>query len=283
MPAYPNLLVESAMILIYSVGKRRRPSKFCCIIDGTARSLPPVRARNGVPCRNYVVCSCYSFCLSEKAEITMGLSSAGFDTTSSTLMWWTLAMVVFPEVQHRAQAEIDAVVGRARPPTFADAPQLPYVRAIIKEVLRWRPVIERGLPHKAAEDDWYEGMFIPKGATCMANTWHCNHDRTIFGDDADDFRPERHLNAKGDEVLPGPRETNGEGHVTYGFGRRICVGKYFANDSLFINAVMILWAAKLECARDENGKKLPPDPNAFVDNGIMTLVLSSMDEFLGCR
>jgi cytochrome P450 len=209
----------------------------------------------------------------------MRLSGAGFDTTLGTLMWWTIAMVAFPEVQHRAQAEIDVVVGRARLPTFADAPQLPYVRAIIKEVLRWRPAVERGLPHKAAEDDWYEGMFIPKGATCMANIWHCNHDRAIFGDDADDFRPERHLNTKGNEVLPGPRETNGEGHVTFGFGRRICVGKYLANDSLFINTATILWAARLECARDENGKELPPDPNAFVDNGINTSVLLSMDEF----
>jgi len=276
------------MIISYSVGKRRRPSKFQCIIDRTAQSPPHVRVRNGVPCWTHVVRSWYSFCLSEKAEITMRLSGAGFDTTSGTLMWWTLAMVAFPEVQHRAQAEIDVMVGRARLPTFADAPQLPYVRAIIKEVLRWRPVSERGLPHEVAEDDWYEGMLIPKGATCMANIWHCNHDRAIFGDDADDFRPERYLNAKGEEVLPGPRETNGEGHATFGFGRRICVGKYLANDSLFINTATILWAANLERARGENGKELPPDPDVFVDNGINTLVFLSMvgfwvvAEFLVC-
>jgi cytochrome P450 len=67
----------------------------------------------------------------------MYLSGAGFETTSSTLMWWALSMVAFPEVQRRAQAELDVVVGRARFPTFADAPRLPYVRAIVKEVLRW--------------------------------------------------------------------------------------------------------------------------------------------------
>ncbi|KAH9994286.1 cytochrome P450 [Russula vinacea] len=50
---------------------------------------------------------------------------AGFETTSTTLMWWTLAMVAFPEVQRRAQAELDGVVGRARLPTYADAPRLP--------------------------------------------------------------------------------------------------------------------------------------------------------------
>ena len=55
----------------------------------------------------------------------MRSSGAGFETTSTTLMWWTLAMVAFPEVQRRAQAELDGVVGRARLPTYADAPRLP--------------------------------------------------------------------------------------------------------------------------------------------------------------
>ena len=86
-------------------------------------------------------------------------SAAASDTTSTTLMWWTLAMVAFPQVQRRAQAELDAVVGRTRLPTFADAPHLPYVRAVIKEVLRWRPAIPLGMPHKATEDDWYDGMW----------------------------------------------------------------------------------------------------------------------------
>jgi len=104
----------------------------------------------------------------------------------------------------------------------------------------------------------------------MANIWHCNHDRAIFGDDADDFKPERHLDVKREEVLPGPRETNGEGHVAFGFGRRVCVGKHLANDSLFIKTTRILWAATLKCARDENGKELPPDPNAFLDKGVIT-------------
>ena len=196
----------------------------------------------------------------------MRRSGAGFETTATTLMWWILVMVAFPEVQRRAQAELDAVVGRARPPTYADAPRLPFVRAIIKEVSRWRPVVRLGVPHVAAEDDWYEGMFIPKGTTCMANIWHCNHDRSVFGDDADEFRPERHLSSNG-ELLPGPKETNQEGHVSFGFGRRICVGKHLANESLFIHTARILWAATLKCAQDENGKELPPDISAFVEVG----------------
>ena len=177
-------------------------------------------------------------------------------------------MVAFPEVQSRAQAELDAVVGRGRLPTFADAPRLPYVWAIIKEVLRWRPALRFGLPHASAEDDWYEGMFIPKGATYIANVWQCNHDRAVFGDDADEFRPERHLGDDG-EPIPGPKETNQEGHVSFGFGRRVCVGRHLANESLFIHTARILWASTLKCAQDENGVDLLPDINAFVEVGFM--------------
>ena len=126
-------------------------------------------------------------------------------------------MIAFPEVQRRAQAELDSVVGRDRLPTFADAPHLPYICAIVREVLRWRPVIPFGVRHAVFKDDWYEGMFIPKGAVCIASNWHCNHDRAVFGEDADKFRPERHLNKQG-ELVPGPVETNQAGNVTYGFG-----------------------------------------------------------------
>ena len=126
-------------------------------------------------------------------------------------------MIAFPEMQRRAQAEIDAAVGRKRIPTFADAPRLPYVRAIIKEIFRWHPTITLGVPHVVTEEDWYEGMYIPKGTICISNIWHCNHDRAVFGEDAEEFRPERHLDDNG-ETLAGPVETNQTGHVAFGLG-----------------------------------------------------------------
>ena len=175
-------------------------------------------------------------------------------------------MIAFPEVQRRAQAEIDAVVGRDRLPTFADAPCLPYVRAIIREILRWRPAGAFSVPHVATEEDWYEGMYIPKGTVCISNIWHCNRDREVFGQDVDEFRPERHLDECG-ELLLGPVETYQAGHVTFGFGRRICVGKDLANESLFIDTVRVLWAARLEPARDENGKEVVLDIETMVGAG----------------
>ena len=55
-----------------------------------------------------------------------------------------LAMALYPEVMCKAQHEIDTVVGGGRLPTFADAPNLPYLRAMVMEVLRWRPVAPLG-------------------------------------------------------------------------------------------------------------------------------------------
>jgi cytochrome P450 len=187
-------------------------------------------------------------------------------------------MIAFPEVQHRAQAELDAVIGRDRLPTFSDAPRLPYLGAVIKEVLRWRPSLPLSVPHAVTEDDWYEGMFIPKGTICMPNIWQCNHDRAVFGEDADEFRPERHLDEHG-ELSPGPAETNQAGHTTFGFGRRICLGKHLADGSLFINIARLLWAAKLERARDENGREMPLDSDTLVDIGLVTCVFVFREGF----
>ena len=181
-------------------------------------------------------------------------------------MWWVLVMMAHPDIQKRAQDELDVVVGRFRPPTFADVPNLPYIQAMVKEALRWRAVVSLGAPHSAMEDDWYEGMFIPKGTICLANLWHCNHDPAFYGDDAAQFNPRRYL-GEHSRLFPGPVETHEDGHSTYGFGRRACVGKHAANDSLFISMATVLWAMRLECPRDESGKEVPLDMETAVDLG----------------
>jgi cytochrome P450 len=101
-----------------------------------------------------------------------GLVEAGSETTGSTLNNFVLSMVLFPEAQRKAQEELDRVVGKDRLPTWEDEENLPYVRSVIKEVLRWRPVNKFGMPHATSEDDWYEGWFIPKGSVVVLNWWY---------------------------------------------------------------------------------------------------------------
>ncbi|KAF8992112.1 cytochrome P450 [Cyathus striatus] len=189
----------------------------------------------------------------EKSWLLGTLYAAGSETTSKQMLWFFVSMIVHPEVQKKAQKEIDQVVGRGRLPTFKDVENLSYIRAIVKEVMRWRGVAPLGVPHRSTQDDIYQGYFIPKGTVCIVNAWGLNHDKNVYGEDADLFRPERHLQ---DEKL------KEEGHITYGFGRRICVGKYLANNSMFIQVARILWAFDLH---SEN----PPNPDNFIHDGLI--------------
>jgi cytochrome P450 len=66
-------------------------------------------------------------------------------------------MVLFPDVQKRIQAELDAVVGRKRLPTFEDRASLPYLEATIKESLRFHPPTPLGIAHRLSEDDVVQG------------------------------------------------------------------------------------------------------------------------------
>ena len=100
-----------------------------------------------------------------------GLIEAGSETTATTLNNFHVAMLLFPEVAKKAQEEIDRVVGSDRLPTWEDEKDLPYVRALIKEILRWRPVNQFGMPHCTSEDDWYRGYFIPKGSVVILSWW----------------------------------------------------------------------------------------------------------------
>ena len=97
-------------------------------------------------------------------------------------------MALYPEVQKKAQAEIDAVVGPNRLPDFHDLSSLPYINAVMKELSRWNLVgplgnplviiivatiliIIEGIPHMSTNDDEYNGFFIPKGTILIGNAW----------------------------------------------------------------------------------------------------------------
>ncbi|KAG1723174.1 cytochrome P450, partial [Suillus paluster] len=99
------------------------------------------------------------------------LYGGGADTTVSTIYSLFLAMTLYPDVQKKAQAEIDAVVGPDRLPSFADRESLPYIEALVKEVLRWNAVVPTSVPHRVTDDDIHDGYYIPKGSLIIANIW----------------------------------------------------------------------------------------------------------------
>ena len=80
-------------------------------------------------------------------------------------------MALHPAAQARAQAELDAVIGPDRLPSLADRARLPYVEAVLKECLRWHPILPLALPHMSIAEDEYRGWRIPKGTVVLANSW----------------------------------------------------------------------------------------------------------------
>lgn len=177
-------------------------------------------------------------------------------------------MVAFPEVQKSAQRELDAVIGRSRVPSFADYDHLPYIRALVKETLRWHSAFPIGAPHRCMQDDWYNGYFIPAGSMLIANVWEMNRDPKVYGDDAAEFNPNRFLDVEG-KLRPAIADTKDESHFSFGFGRRICMGRHVAGNSLFIFIAMILWSMNIEPIVDETGQAVKPDSSDIEEEGLV--------------
>ncbi|KAF9560814.1 cytochrome P450 [Agrocybe pediades] len=193
----------------------------------------------------------------EEAEIIRNSAGmvylAGSDTTVSVVQSWILAMAHHPEIQKKAQAEVDRVVGDSRLPDFEDRPAMPYVEAMILEIMRWGVVTPLALPHRMVHDDVYEGYTIPAGATVTANVWAILHDEEIYPDPFK-FNPERFLE-NGKLVFKQPDPTS---IGAFGFGRRICPGRYLASNSGWIAISSILATYDISKAKDEHGNTIEP-------------------------
>ena len=182
--------------------------------------------------------------------VPASLFGAGSDTTASTLCSAFLGLVTHPQVLKAAQSELDSVVGPDRTPTFADEQNLPYLRALCKETLRWRPVaVLGGTPHASTENDRYEGWTIPAGSTILGNNWAINLNEEYYPN-PHYFDPVRFLSDSerlhlgiekqpyhGQKIHPAKA-----GHSSFGWGRRICPGADLAANSLFIALGKMLWA-----------------------------------------
>lgn len=190
------------------------------------------------------------------------LYSGGAETTQSSLMSFLLAMLIYPDVLAKAQAEIDAYLGPAREsytcrmPAIEDIQELPYISALVKEVWRWNPSVPLGLAHRLTEDDTYRGYHIKKGSTVYANIWSILHDPETYPVPFE-FRPERFLDEGGQ--LKKLEKYEDPGWIAFGFGRRICPGMFLAENSISLIIASLLYVFNIEKATDADGMALKPE------------------------
>ncbi|TFK53763.1 cytochrome P450 [Heliocybe sulcata] len=175
--------------------------------------------------------------------------AAGADPIVAALGVFFVAMVLHPDVQKKAQEEIDRVVGDDRLPNYDDRESLPYVEALYREVLRWRPALPLSISHATTEEDVYEGFFIPKGTTVLMNLWAIHRDERTYPE-ATKFKPERYLNPDGTVKDNYPTSA-------FGGGRRICPGRYFADTGMWAVIALTLSSFNFSQSKDGTGHNMP--------------------------
>ncbi|EJD54680.1 cytochrome P450 [Auricularia subglabra TFB-10046 SS5] len=174
------------------------------------------------------------------------LYAGAADTVAATMTAFFKYMIEFPEVQRRAQEEIDRVIGKDRLPNMDDRESLPYVRNLIKELLRLAPPAPLGLPHSLIRDDEYNGYILPKNSIVYANIWALMHDKDTYPEPFV-LNPDRHA---GPSPPPDPQDW------VFGFGYRICPGLHFAEATLFLGISNMLATLNVGPAADGS---LPSD------------------------
>ncbi|RWW50007.1 hypothetical protein BHE74_00043794 [Ensete ventricosum] len=157
----------------------------------------------------------------------------GTDTVAILLEWIVARVVLHPDIQSKAQSEIDSVVGTSRPVCDADIASFPYLQAIVKESLRLHPPGPLLSWARLAIHDVHVGAhFIPAGTTAMVNMWAITHDGSVWAE-PNEFKPERFMvedvNVLGSDLRLAP----------FGAGRRVCPGKAMGL------AAVHLWLAQL--------------------------------------
>ncbi|RXW12792.1 hypothetical protein EST38_g13061 [Candolleomyces aberdarensis] len=176
---------------------------------------------------------------------------AGAETIASTMGTFFLAMLCYPEVQEKAFAELERVLGPNRLPTFEDKGKLPYVTAIMKESLRWQNPNPIAIPHTSTEEDVYKGLRIPKGSTVIGNVWALMHNEEEFPEPME-FKPERFLNPDGS--LNG--QIRDPATAVFGFGkRRVLLA------CITVRTYKVVAAFSIERKLDDDGKPIKPKPD----------------------
>lgn len=176
----------------------------------------------------------------EAMYLATSVMAAGGDNTRMTINTFIMAMTTRPEAQKRAREEVDQVCtdgDSLRLPRMSDLSEMPYVAAMIKEVLRWRPTVPIIPPHQLTENLEFDGHFIPIGTSFLVNSIGLSSEF----DNAQEFQPERWID--------GSKARTTANFWGFGGGRRICVGWKVAEQALFIAFARLLYCFELSPVR----------------------------------
>jgi len=194
----------------------------------------------------------HEFTLTDIRGYLTDIFGAGSDTTAKTIEWAMAELICNPEKMKRAQVELDEVVGRNRRVEESDTERLPYLRAVVKEVLRLHPVAPLLIPHRADSDCEIEGFVIPKHSQVIVNIWAIGRDPAIWIKPSK-FFPERFIDSEMSSV-----DYRGQHFelISFGAGRRMCVGLPLASRVIHLVLASLLHSFEWAPPNDMSAEQL---------------------------
>lgn len=188
---------------------------------------------------------------------TLNLFAAGTETTSSTIRYSLSVFMKNPEIQKRAQEEIDTVIGRERCPSMEDRKSLPFTDAVIHEVQRILDISPMGVPRYANSDITFRDYIIPKGTfifpVLSSVLKEDKHWATPFT-----FNPEQHLDHN-------RNFKKNPAFIPFSAGKRSCVGESLARMELFIFIVTLLQHFTFTAPEGPDSVNLTPEFSSFAN------------------
>lgn len=190
----------------------------------------------------------------ELTSISLTMLSGGLDTLTTLVAWSMALLAERPEIQEKAQKEIRAVYSSDQILCDANDDQsIPYIVALVRELLRVYTVLRLALPRATIRDIVYNGHTIPSGSVIFLNAWACNMDPEVWSD-PEVFRPERWL-----EVPDAPL-------FTYGLGYRMCAGSLLANREMYTIYLRLLSAFEIKDVQAADGGVMNTHPVKGVED-----------------
>ncbi len=190
----------------------------------------------------------------ELVSISLTMLSGGLDTLTTLVAWSMALLAQQPEIQKKAYEEIRKVYSADQILCDANDDQsIPFIVALVRELLRFYTVLRLSLPRATVKDITYNGHVIPAKSVIFLNAWACNMDPEVWTDPFT-FRPERWLEQPDAPIF------------TYGLGYRMCAGSLLANREMYTIYLRLLSAFELKDVQAEDGGVMETHPVKGVED-----------------
>ncbi|KDQ57973.1 hypothetical protein JAAARDRAFT_193457 [Jaapia argillacea MUCL 33604] len=184
----------------------------------------------------------------DMAILASAFMIGGVETTAAIMQWFSAA---YPEIQAKAHAELDCVIGQDCMPSIDDEKNLPYIHAIVKEVKRCHNPFWLGTPHFSTEDFRYNGYLILKDIMVVLNTYTMHNDPACHPE-PETFNPDRYINNSTTSAESANlANANEQDHWMFGASHRICPGMIVAECEIWLTIAWMLWCFRMEAIPSE--------------------------------